>query len=487
MLLIMMFPDPGASTDQRSRWQITCWLMVFCSCLAAGAQNNPLPPSTISPAQTTTTDLQLTLQTIRAEHNIPCISLSWIKDQPAAPGKIMLGCHTDAVLRWGSITKTVTALTMLDLALAGQLDLYAPISTYLDDSLWDNAWRADHPIRVIDLLELRSGFTDLSPRAFNYNQSMPLTEALRFEREQLRAYWPPGLQHAYSNLTPGLSELLIETITRQTFAEAVQARVFKPLQLHNASFTQSDQLLPGFQSDGITPLPYWQMTFAAFGALNASTADMQKLLAALLQPTILHKFVHQHLRRPHGRRYLPQFRFDYAAGFYPRVRRGFVWHNHGGDADGYRSRLSIMAEHQRGYVANITSDNPAALRAIERAIEGYLTDDLAPPVQPAELTLTHAQLLAFTGTYYPSGTRFGLAAWQAGKLQGVEVVNRQGQLWLIRGSAETRLIAVATNQFRRIADPAATVAFVQVGEQLYLQGELGNYARRRNCPTFLNC
>jgi len=431
--------------------------------------------------------LHHTLQEIKRRHNIPCLSLSWIKDHPDQLESITLNCASDAVLRWGSISKTFTALTVLALAEEGLVDLNAPISTYLDASLWDNAWEADQPIRVVDLIELRAGFADLSGRAFSFNEPMGLAQALAFERSQLRTLWPPGLQHAYSNLTPGLSQLLIETISGQSYAETVKQIVFKPLRFSSARFVQSRNLLPGFQADGTTPIPYWQMTFAAFGALNASTADMQKLLVELLQPAALSNLQHQHLRQPHGRRYLPEFTFDYAAGFYPRIRRGFTWHNHGGDADGYRSRVSIMADHQRGYIANITSDNPGALREIERAIERFLTADLPSPDRPPEFDLSEAEFNAFTGTYYPSSTRFAVAAWQAGKMQKVKIVLRDGQLWLSTASKETRLVAVGRHQFRRADDPVATIAFVKVGKHLYLQGELGHYARLNNCPTFLNC
>jgi len=495
MLDVMLFPYVGAVSVRLKQLQSGAWILALCGFVAlatpgsqASTANTGVPPERV--AHQSSEDVAMlrnTLQEIKRRHNIPCLSLSWIKDHPAQIEAVTLNCTSDDVLRWGSISKTFTALAVLALAEEGLIDLNAPISSYLDASLWDNAWQSEQPIRVIDLIELRAGFADLSGRAFNFNEALELAQALAFERGQLRTLWPPGLQHAYSNLTPGLSQLLIETVSGQRYAEAVKQRVFKPLRLSSASFVQSHNLLPAFQADGTTPIPYWQMTFAAFGALNASAADMQKLLVELLQPAALSKLQHQHLRQPHGRRFLPEFAFDYAAGFYPRIRRGFTWHTHGGDADGYRSRLSIMAEHQRGYVANITSDNPGALREIERAIEGFLTADLSDADKPPEFSLSDAQRIAFTGTYYPSSTRFGVTDWQAGRMQKVKVVLRDGQLWLNTASRDTRLFAVDQHQFRRADDPVATVAFVMAGKHLYLQGELGNYVRLNNCPTFLNC
>lgn len=487
MLDVMLFPYISAVSLRLRRLQSGAWIFAFLGFIALAIPDLQASAESadVSPKKGAT--LRHTLQEIKRRHNIPCLSLSWIKDHPAQVESVTLDCTPDAVLRWGSISKTFTALTVLALAEEGRVELHTPISTYLDASLWDNAWEADQPIRVIDLIELRAGFADLSARAFNFNEPMGLTQALAFERSQLRTLWPPGLQHAYSNLTPGLSQLLIEHVSGRSYAETVLQRVFKPLQFTSASFVQNHNLLPGYQADGTTPIPYWQMTFAGFGALNASTADMQKLLVELLQPAALSNLQHRHLRQPHGRRFAPEFTFDYAAGFYPRIRRGFTWHNHGGDADGYRSRLSIMAGRQRGYVANITSDNPGALREIERAIEGFLTIDLPDPDKPPEFHLSKAALNVLTGTYYPSSTRFGVAAWQAGKMQKVKVELREGQLWLVTARKETPLFAVDHHLFRRANDPVVTVAFVQVGEHLYLQGELGHYVRLKNCPTFLHC
>lgn len=429
-------------------------------------------------------ELERNLQEIKQRHNIPCLTAALITSPPTGSQLISLGCGADTLLRWGSITKTFTALTILSLHEDGLIDLYAAIATYLDASLWDNPWQSSHPIRAIDLIELRAGFPDLSGRAFNYNQAMTLSAALTFERAQLQALWPPGLQHGYSNLAPGLSQQLIEQVTNNSYAEEVASRVFAPLNMASAGFQQTTRLAPGYKADGKTPIPYWQMTFPAFGALNASIADMQVFLTALVEQTLT-PLQYEHLHQPHGRRQDPDFLFDYAAGFYPRIRQGFVWHSHGGDADGYRSRISTLADAPRGYVANINTDNPTALRQVERQIEKYLIAGLVPAKVAPVAKLSKATLAAYTGEYYPAAVRFGVSAWQAGKLPSVTVTLQDDQLWFNKGDRHTQLFAVNARHFRRKTDPTATIAFVADGEHLYLQGELGNFVRLGPCPTFL--
>ena len=463
--------------------QLILPMMVLLSMGASAA--TPSSAASMQAARSDIMELEHALQELKQRHNIPCLTVALTTAPPTGSQLIALGCDAHNLLRWGSITKTFTALTLLSLHEDGLIDLYVPIATYLDPSLWDNPWRSSRPIRAIDLIELRAGLPDLSARAFNYNQAMDLSTALAFERTQLRALWPPGLQHGYSNLAPGLSQLLIEQVTNNSYADEVARRLFAPLQMASAGFRQTGTMTPGYKADGKTPLPYWQMTFTAFGALNASTADMQRFLGALTGQTELTPVQYAHLRKPHGRRRDPDFNFDYAAGFYPRIRQGFVWHNHGGDADGYRSRISILADTPRGYVANITSDNPRALRQVERAVEKYLTADLTQPAVASAANLSTATLATYTGKYYPATVRFGISAWQAGQLPSATVTLRDDQLWFSNGEKNTQLIAVNARHFRRATDPVATIAFVADGEQLYLHGELGNFVRLTPCPTYL--
>ena len=72
----------------------------------------------------------------------------------------------------------------------------------------------------------------------------------------------------------------------------------------------------------------------------------------------------------------------YGAGVYGWVRHGQLFHGHGGDADGYRSRYGLLREHGRAYLLVINSDNPALLGRMRRALERALTTGLPAPDGP---------------------------------------------------------------------------------------------------------
>lgn len=437
-----------------------------------------LPLQAAGEERTKTAAAHLTdqLKALQKRHQIPVLAVHVARSQQP-PLELLLGAEAATPLRWGSITKTVTALTVLALADRGKVSLHAPLSRYVDKKYWGNPWRSTHPVRVIDLLEMRAGFPDLSAREFAFNEPITLQQALDLNPGHRTSRWPPGTQHVYSNMTAGLTQLLIERVTRQPFALAAQRLVLAPLAMQQAGFEPRTDLPGGFRADGRTPIPYWHMTFPAYGALNAPLQDMTKLLRYLQPPGPLPHSVRQHLYTPNGRRWASQFTFDYAAGLYPRIRRGRVWHTHGGDADGYRSRLALLADGSGGYVVNINTDNPSALRQIERLLEAFLTADTPAPDSPAAAALSAAQIDAISGRYYPSAVRFGVDIWQQGKLPHIEVQASTGKVSVKRDGRTTMLYPVSATLFRRAQDPVATVTIFPHRGHVYLQGELGNYQR----------
>jgi len=334
-------------------------LCLFLLCLGLS-----LPLQAADEERTKTAAAHLTdqLKALQKRHQIPVLAVHVARSQQP-PLELLLGAEAATPLRWGSITKTVTALTVLALADRGKVSLNAPLSRYVDKKYWGNPWRSTHPVRGIDLLEMRAGFPDLSAREFAFNEPTTLQQAL--------------------DLNPG----------------------------HRTS------------------------------------------------------------------RWASQFTFDYAAGLYPRIRRGRVWHTHGGDADGYRSRLALLADGSGGYVVNINTDNPSALRQIERLLEAFLTADTPAPDSPAAAALSAAQIDAISGRYYPSAVRFGVDIWQQGKLPHIEVQASSGKVSVKRDGRTTMLYPVSATLFRRAQDPVATVTIFPHRGHTYLQGELGNYQR----------
>ena len=290
----------------------------------------------------------------------------------------------DTPFRWGSISKSFTALGALSLVERGELALDTPVRTYLPDGVYANKWFPGRPLRLEHLLALTSGLGDLSGTEFNDNTPLPLTEALgRHVRPLL---WPPGLQHSYSNVPPGLTAGVIEQVSHQKFEAFMRKRVLAPLAMTQASFKPVGGLPGGFRADGRTEIPYWHVTFPAFGALNASLEEMANFLEMLLNRgklggrTVFAPATVAAMLTPLGSLGAAAgLDVGYGAGAYGWVTNGHLFRGHGGDADGYRSRYGILPDAGRGYLIAINTDNPKLLRSLQARVEAALTRDLPPP------------------------------------------------------------------------------------------------------------
>lgn len=429
------------------------------------------------------------LRALQQSHEVPALVLVVLdQGQPALVAASALEgsrpFHTTSPFRWGSITKSVTALTALEAARRHGLDpAVTPVARLLSPVPYRNPWAAAQPVTLAHLLELSAGLPDLTREEFNDNTPRPLEAALR-RRAGRTLLWPPGLQHSYTNVAPGITAAVVEALTHEPFAAAARRLVFDPLGMEAAGFEPQAGLPGGFRDDGRTEIPYWHMTFTAFGALNASAADMARLLQALLnegrvndRQAVAVSSVRRMFRAQASLGAARGLEVAYGAGLYGWVSRGHVFHGHGGDADGYRSRLGLLPHAGRGYLIGINVDDPSLLRRMQRLTEQALTVDLPPPEPPPAATPTAAALARYTGVYYPSSTRFGLDRWRSGNAELARVVVENRALHFLRNGRSQQLVAVGDGRFRRPDDPAVSVVFARHDGTLYLQGELGNFAR----------
>lgn len=425
------------------------------------------------------TEMVANLNTLRIEANVPVLAVGLFTEDKPPQGWVLGHADSDTPLRWGSISKTFTALGLLQALKARGIDYEDPIIKKIPNPPWNNPWRARHPMRYRDLIELCAGLSDLSLAEFNDNRPRPRARVLQTPR---RLSWPPGLQHSYTNVAPGLSAWVIEQLTQEAFEPFVERTILRPLGLTRASYHPLEGLPGGFKADGVTPIPYWHMTFPAAGGLNASLSELMAALEILLNSgrlrgrEVLSADVVDKLFNP-GCAGAPGLRpaIGYGAGLYGRVRSGRIFYGHGGDADGYRSRFGLLPEAQRGYVVLINTDNPRLLRRFERILEAFLTQDLTmrakPVLRPVE------PIDAWTGDYYPAAARFDLAGWRVGERPLVTVERADDGLLLRLPKRSIKLIAVDRHRFRRESDPVATIVFYQDDGATYLQGEAGNYVR----------
>lgn len=125
----------------------------------------------------------------------------------------------DHLMEIGSIGKSFTSTVIQQLHDEGRLDIYKPITDYLD---WFSAQSEYDPILIHHLLSHTAGIingTDQSGGSY-YD-----VYALR----DTRTFAPPGEKFHYSNVGYKALGLLIEHILDQPYADIIQERVLDPL------------------------------------------------------------------------------------------------------------------------------------------------------------------------------------------------------------------------------------------------------------------
>lgn len=399
----------------------------------------------------------------------------------------------EVVWRVGSITKSVTAIATLIAARRTGFDLDDPVARWVPDPPFTNRWESTHPVRIAHLLEHTAGLLDLSRREFDSSDPAPLSleQAFAVDPGARVVQWQPGVHSSYSNQGAGIAALVIERKTGLSFDDFVQTEVLQRLGMKDAGLRldprTKDRLARGYDRDGRSPMPYWHVLFRAFGGLNATTADMGRYVSWLLRPASVPILTPEELSRLETPATTLSarsgLRYGYALGLYQYVHEGILWTGHGGDADGYLSRLGYVRDAGIGYFLVINAFNGEALEEMQETLESALTKDLPRKPVPAPVALSSEALQSLAGCYAAATRRFNWTTEDVDQVLAVRVEN--GHL-VARNpmGRERHWYPVNARHFRRHDEPVATLAFVddEAGTR-HVQGDMGNLVRTKSDTT----
>ncbi|MCX5610661.1 MULTISPECIES: serine hydrolase [unclassified Streptomyces] len=212
------------------------------------------------------------------------------------------GAAMDARSRFriGSVTKTFSAVVLLQLVSEKKIRLDAPVNQYLPGLLPDDR------ITVRHLLSHRSGLADYTDAMFA--RTVPGFEAVRTrvfgyrELVGLSLKEPrttePGAAYAYSNTNFVVVGMLIEKVTGHRVGEEYERRVIRPLHLRNTSYVHPGTRIEGRHARGYlhpdeagAPLvDSTEQTVSwaqSAGAVISDPADLNTFTSALLGGRLL--------------------------------------------------------------------------------------------------------------------------------------------------------------------------------------------------------
>lgn len=148
----------------------------------------------------------------------------------------------------GSLTKSFTAVLVRQLIDAGKVEPDAPLQRYLPwFTLADP--QAAARITVRHLLNQTSGLSRAAGIEPLLHGSRASIEELARSLDTVAPTGPAGAQFEYSNLNYVLLGALVEAVSAQSWAQALQERVLMPLDLRNTHPELADA-----RRDGLTAL-----------------------------------------------------------------------------------------------------------------------------------------------------------------------------------------------------------------------------------------
>jgi len=215
---------------------------------------------------------------------------------------------------------------------------------------------------------------------------------------------------AYCNSGPAVLAAVIEKVSGKRFEDYVQEHFFNPLRMDSASYFYTpaveQQLAKLYHPDGVTPYPYWHISYRAAGSINASAKDMANYVRFYLQRGSLDGIQlvqSSSIERMERTETLPSAKLGKVAwyGLYndASAEGAFVFHGHSGAVMGGLTDMAYLPEYGRGYAVMINSGKGKAMNQIAKLVRQYVIRDLTPPAMPPAASVP-AELQRHYGGYY---------------------------------------------------------------------------------------
>jgi CubicO group peptidase (beta-lactamase class C family) len=202
----------------------------------------------------------------------------------------------DTVFRIGSITKTFTAIAVLQLVEQGVVDLDAPANQYLRAYQLvpaDPGWR---PATVRHLLTHTAGIGEQVPRSAalrrDFGVSVPMGRPVptlaEHYRGRVRLDTEPGSRFRYTDHGPATVGQIVEDVTGRPLDRYLRENVFLPLAMTSTDLLRSEVVRPrvatGYvlRAHGPRAVTERQVLTAAAGSAYSTSTDMARYLQALL-------------------------------------------------------------------------------------------------------------------------------------------------------------------------------------------------------------
>lgn len=301
----------------------------------------------------------------------------------------------DTRFRLASLTKQFTAAAILVLAERGQVDIEAPIKTYLPDApaAWDG-------VTLRHLLNHTSGIPDFVGDAeYETLKVQPATTAQLIARFRDRPLeFQPGEQWRYSNSGYILLTAVIERASGRSYAEFVAEHLFQPLGMADSGYDSHAAVIPrraaGYVPtlQGVANADYVDMSVPlGAGGLYSTTRDLLKWEQGLFGGRLL---------RPESLALLTTAGLNnYALGLIVVEGGGRRLIVHNGAIEGFNTYMAYEAGDRTAVIVLGNINGPASDRLGSALVTLARGGDALLPDERAAVAVSPETLRAYEGVY----------------------------------------------------------------------------------------
>lgn len=265
------------------------------------------------------------------------------------------GVTPEAPFLTGSISKSFTALAVMQLVEAGKVDLDSEVSRYLDVLTAQPAGA----ITIRQLLSHTSGYSTLQGNTSHTDVTGDQDELAR-RVDQLAEVTPaasPGEKWQYSNANYAILGRLIEVVDGREYQSYVTTNILEPVGMDNSFVSDGEAHesmvtghTPWFGTRRPLPNTPTQRGTAPQGGIVASAGDLARYLQVMMngQDDLLSAEGKALMMRPAS-----QTSPLYGLGWFVDPSNGTVWHS--GTSPGFETLATMVPAEQNGVVVLVNA------------------------------------------------------------------------------------------------------------------------------------
>ncbi len=377
----------------------------------------------------------------------------------------------EMLFRLGSTTKMFTAAALVGLAVEGKIDLNAPIGKYLE-FLPPKLSR----ITANQLLSHTAGILDTAPM-YGSHDDAALGNGIRAWTDGW-LFTSPGKIISYSNPGYWLAGHLAETLSGVPYADAMEARLFKPLGMTRTTLRPTMAMtwplaqgheLAGGKPKVARPAADNAASWPA-GSIFSNTRDLSRFVIAFLNRgkldgrQVLDPKVIELLSSPHAT--IPGSSQSYGYGLTSGEFRGVHVVEHSGSRMGYGSQIRMVPAERVAVIVQTNLTGATLPVTTVKAMELYVTLTPKPGTERRDpLPVTANDLREASGVYENGDQR-------------IEIAAKDGRLFVKRGrGGESELVKHGEGSFSTGNGGEFTIVAGADGQIEYVHSGLRSFAR----------